>query len=218
MIAPSIMARSGPFLFIDTETTGKALFAAGPDHPDQPRIVQLAAILYDARRKVVAEFNCLIKPDGWIIPQEATDIHGISTAQADSFGLKIGTALGVLCQFIKRAQLLVAHSMGFDSLVIHSELCRLRNADMLAIFMQCERYCTMEASTPILKIPSPYRAGEYKWPKLIEAHQHFLGRGFDGAHDASADTKACAAVYFAMNPEPTVLDPGVAPAILTVEE
>lgn len=198
---------TGPWLFLDTETTGKALFKAPPDHPDQPRIVQLAAILYDTARKPVAEFNTLIKPEGFAIPADATAIHGISTEQADTYGLKIGTALGVLCQLIKRSRLIVAHNMAFDSLLIHSELCRLKNADFLALFMGCERHCTMEAATNVCKIPSPYRAGEYKWPKLIEAHQHFLGRGFDGAHDAGADTKACASVYFAMNPLPAEPSP-----------
>ncbi len=195
------MFNRGPYLFIDTETTGKALHKCPPDHPDQPRIVQLAAILYSQDRRVAAEFNCLIKPEGWTIPAEATDIHGITTAQCEAFGLKIGTALGVLCQFIKRAQLLVAHSMGFDSLVIHSELCRLKNADLLAVFMQIERYCTMEGSTNILKLPGKY--GDYKWPKLAEAYRYFTGTELQGAHDASADTKGCAAVYFAMNPLPT---------------
>jgi DNA polymerase-3 subunit epsilon len=206
IMAPS-SAHAGPWLFLDTETTGKALHKAPPNHPDQPRIVQLAAILYDTDRRVVSEFNTLIKPEGFTIPADAAAIHGISTEQADTYGLKIGTALGVLCQLIKRSRLIVAHNMAFDSLLIHSELCRIKNADFLALFMGVERHCTMEASTNIIKIPSPYRAGEYKWPKLIEAHQHFLGRGFDGAHDASADTKACAAVYFAMNPLPTEPSP-----------
>jgi DNA polymerase-3 subunit epsilon len=196
-------SHAGPWLFIDTETTGKALMREGPEHPGQPRIVQLACLLYSEQRKVVAEFNCLVKPEGYTIPAEATAIHGISTAEAEQFGLKIGTALGVLCQFIKRAKLLVMHNAQFDCRVIHSELVRLKNADLLLVFMDCERHCTMEASTPVLRIPSPYREGEFKWPKLQEAHQHFLGRPFDGAHDASADTKACAAVYFAMNPLPT---------------
>lgn len=208
---------AGPWLFVDTETTGKALHKCPPDHPDQPRIAQLAAILYDQQRRIVAEFNCLIKPDGWTIPAEATEVHGITTTQADAFGLKIGTALGVLCQFVKRAQLLVAHNAAFDTLVIQSELCRLKNPEFLGIFMQIERYCTMEASTNILRIPSPYRAGEHKWPKLAEAYLHFTGRPLEGAHDASADTKGCAAVYFAMNPLPTQPAPATS-EILSVED
>ena len=192
----------GPWVFIDTETTGKALMREGPEHPGQPRIVQLACQLYAPDRKLVAEFSTLVKPDGFTIPADATAIHGISTEDATAYGLKIATALGVLCQFIKRAKLLVAHNAMFDCRVIHSELLRLKNADMLLAFMECERHCTMEASTPALKIPSKYRAGEFKWPKLQEAHQHFLGRQFDDAHDAMADVRACAAVYFAMNPSP----------------
>lgn len=209
---------TGPWLFVDTETTGKALHKAPPDHPDQPRIVQLAAILYDTQRKVVAEFNCLIKPEGWTIPADATAVHGISTEQADTYGLKIGTALGVLCQLAKRAKLLVAHNAAFDCLVIHSELCRLKNADFLFLFMNCERHCTMESSTNVLRIPSPYRAGEFKWPKLAEAYHHFTGHELQGAHGASADTAACAAVYFAMNPLPTSSPDAAQGATLDLED
>jgi hypothetical protein len=98
--------------------------------------------------------------------------------------------------------------------VIHSELCRLKNADFLFIFMNCERHCTMEASTNVLRIPSPYRAGEFKWPKLSEAYQHFTGALMQNAHNASADTAACAAVYFAMNPLPS----STQPEIMSVED
>lgn len=39
-----------------------------------------------------------------------------------------------------------------------------------------------------------------KLPHLQEAHQHFLGKAFDGAHGALADAQACARVYYALNP------------------
>lgn len=37
-----------------------------------------------------------------------------------------------------------------------------------------------------------------KWPKLIDLHTNLLGVGFDGAHEALADVRACAKVFFKM--------------------
>jgi DNA polymerase-3 subunit epsilon len=45
---------------------------------------------------------------------------------------------------------------------------------------------------------TPKVYGDWKNPKLIEAHRYIFGRGFEGAHDASADSAACAAIYFAI--------------------
>jgi DNA polymerase III epsilon subunit-like protein len=60
----------------------------------------------------------------------------------------------------------------------------------------------MKATTSICKLPGKY--GDYKWPKLQESHLHFFGKEFEGAHDAMADVRACAAVYWALNPLPDV--------------
>lgn len=54
----------------------------------------------------------------------------------------------------------------------------------------------MEASTPVCNIPGRY--GKAKWPKLQEAHTYLLGKPFDGAHGAMADTEACRRVFWAL--------------------
>ena len=56
-------------------------------------------------------------------------------------------------------------------------------------------------TTPICKMPPTPKmlaAGfdKFKMPKLIEAHQHLFGEGFDKAHDAMADVMACKRIYF----------------------
>lgn len=40
--------------------------------------------------------------------------------------------------------------------------------------------------------------GRFKWPKLIELHRKLFGTGFDDAHDALADVKACGKCFFEM--------------------
>lgn len=182
-------------LFFDTETTGKANFKAGPEWPDQPRLVQLAAVLFTPAGEELGSFNHIIEPDGWIIPAEASAVHGISNDYAKSFGIPVGKALVSFTELLIQADWLVAHNIDFDDLILASELHRLR-ADIIEQFKAKRRFCTMKASTDICKLPAPWSSRKYKWPKLTEAHEMLFKEGFEGAHDALADVRACARVYF----------------------
>jgi len=52
----------------------------------------------------------------------------------------------------------------------------------------------MAVTTPICKIPGKYN--DYKWPKLAEAYRHLFNEEIKDAHDALADVRACARIYF----------------------
>lgn len=178
-------------LVFDTETTGMIRRDLRPDDPGQPHIVQLGAILLDSGWREVGCLNVVIKPDGWEVPEAASAIHGITTEIAEKCGVTIRSALAVLGHLSRRAELKVAHNFDFDSKVIRGELMRFDKANQ-GEWLE-PSYCTMRATTPILKIPGNY--DDYKWPKLQEVHQFAFGKPFDGAHDAMADVRATAAVY-----------------------
>ena len=69
---------------------------------------------------------------------------------------------------------------------------------------RCKRkvdFCTMLNTVEIVKIPG--RKG-YKWPKLDEAYRILVDPdGFEGAHDALADVKACRKVFYNLKKEDT---------------
>lgn len=184
-------------LFFDTETTGKALMKAPVNHPNQPRIVQLAAVLFDDQGEERGGLSAIIKPDGWTIPEEAAAIHGITTEIATQCGIPLLSALAVFSNFLHVSDTLVAHNIDFDALVIAAELSRqtgngpAKCADKLAI---TARFCTMKSTTQLCQLPGNY--GDFKWPKLTEAHKHLFGTDVEGAHDAMADVRACARIYF----------------------
>lgn len=174
-------------LIFDTETTGKADFNKPATDEAQPRLVQLGAMLLDEELRTVAELNVMIKPVGFTIPDEVAKIHGITQAKADKYGIDELQALQMfksLCGLSKR---LVAHNIRFDGIIIG----RANHLHGLE-YTPPEPYCTMDAATNICKIPG---TRGYTWPSLQEAHQILLGEGFDGAHDAMADVRACARVY-----------------------
>lgn len=178
-------------LFIDTETTGKLIKGMPLDEPQQPRIVQLAAILTDDQAGVLAQINLLVYPDGWTIPDEATQVHGIKTEDCERHGLKISLVLDLLRALSFPASMIVAHNLDFDMSMVAREFLLLDDLD--SPFRGRQRYCTMKAATPVCGIPGPYGL---KWPTLAEAHHHLLGCDFDNAHDAMADVAACMRIFF----------------------
>ena len=62
--------------------------------------------------------------------------------------------------------------------------------------MPAKRYDAMMAAKDYCKLPNQYGYNDYKWPTLSEAHQHFFGCEFDGAHEAMGDVAATAKIYF----------------------
>jgi len=65
------------YLFFDTETTGLPQFYNAPitQVNNWPRLVQLAFIEYYEDGSLVAKHNYIIKPEGFMIPPDATLIH-----------------------------------------------------------------------------------------------------------------------------------------------
>jgi hypothetical protein len=181
------------FISWDTETTGFFNASLPLNHQSQPSIVQLAAVLYDEQKKIKAQLNVLIKPDGWTIPKKVEDIHGISTLDCEKYGVPILSALSMFNQLTKAEPLLLAHNGDYDRFMMNIETARLGKN---SIVDGRRHFCTMKSSTDLVKIPST--RGGYKWPKLIELYRFLFGKEFENAHDALADCSACAECFFEM--------------------
>lgn len=195
------------YLCFDTETSGLPDKSMPPSWEGQPHICQLGAILTDAQGKVKAEMNLLVKPVGWTIPKAASDIHGISQADAENYGLSIKGVLTIFGRLATMAEVLVAHNLPFDLFMLEIE-CERTGVKM---DLPPDYACTMAESSPILQIPptaAMLRSGRtnYKNPNLQEAYRHFFGRNFEGAHDAMADVRACKDVFFRLR-SPGTPDP-----------
>jgi DNA polymerase-3 subunit epsilon len=193
---------NGNFLVFDTETTGFVDFKAPPEAEWQPRLVQLGAILCEPSGAVQAEINLMVRPDGFIVPPAASDIHGITTERASKHGIPLHVALMIFHQLCKRASLLVAFNMVYDESVIVGECWR---SSMPHPFRLGNKFCAMLACKDILKLPGKVR-GDYKWPKLTEAHRHFFNSDFDGAHDAMAEVRATMKIYLELKKQIPAID------------
>lgn len=189
-------------LGFDTETTGLPNFRIPPDHPSQPRLVQLAAKLVEETGpgvfNEIAKISVIIKPEGFVIPVEASNINGTTTEKANTFGVPLLATMAVFSNLVKAADRIIAHNFRFDYGMIKRELNILKKPNRLD---GKDQFCTMTASTDLCQLPPTARmiaagmGGRFKSPKLIEAHEYFLGEGFDKAHDAMADVDAMFRIY-----------------------
>lgn len=190
-------------LFYDTETTGLPLFKEPSEHPDQPHIVQLAACLVNLdTRELLESMDVIIRPDGWIIPDDIAKIHGITTERALDVGVPEATAVG---QFMNMwgGYLRIAHNEQFDARILRIALMRFEGEGAADLWKSGKAECTAKLATPILQIPPTekmVKAGfnKFKTANLREAYRHFMGCDFENAHSAMADVRACMAVYFAI--------------------
>lgn len=175
------------YLFFDTETTGVPRNYKAPitDTDNWPRLVQLGAILADEEGTVLDAINLVVYPDGFSIPKEASDVHGITTERAREIGQPLLDVLAQYCELLQQADVVVGHNISFDIHIVGAELYR-QGMNTLQL-MGKKSVCTMQSSIQYCNIPGKYGP---KWPKLIELHEVLFGCGFDGAHDAMADIRA----------------------------
>ena len=180
------------YLFFDTETTGlpRSWKAPVTDLANWPRMVQLAWLQYDQTGMLIRAGNHIIKPEGFSIPLEASNIHGITTAQAMREGEELSHVLNRFAFLAGECTMLVAHNMKFDEKIVGAELLRKRMTNVLE---EKKKICTMDSTTDWCALPGPYG---YKWPKLEELHYKLFRTGFAGAHNAAADVEVTAKCFW----------------------
>ena len=191
-------------LFFDTETTGLPDWHKPSEAPHQPRIVQLAAILTNQFNVMQGAMNVIIRPSGFEIPEEAHEIHGITTEKALRFGVPIDQALAHFFSLSARADKVIAHGVNFDKRMVRIEQHRAGADEAeLDAWKGKPGLCTQVLASPICKLPPTAKmrqAGrnKFKTPKLGEAYERIVGKPFVEKHDALHDARACRAVYFAI--------------------
>lgn len=189
----------------DTETTGLPLFSEPSEDPRQPHMVELAASLVDLdTHTVLSSMDVIIRPDGWVIPEEVAAIHGITTELALAVGVPEDLALGMFVKMWRRAAVRIAHNESFDARIIRIAQHRFNAPEAeLEAWKTGKAQCTQVLSTPILNLPptEKMRAAKRfhaKSANLGEAFEYFTGQKLDGAHRAGVDVTACIAVHMAI--------------------
>lgn len=160
-------------LIFDTETTGLPKTREGPTYgPNNwPHLVSISWLILDTETNATLKVrNYIIKPQGWEIPEDSTRIHGIDIEMANEAGKDLRE---VIVEFLdEQYDALVAHNLEFDiSVVVNAVLWDLK---LQFPPIRGKRFCTMNISRSICKLPGNY--GKYKSPKLKELYFCAFGK------------------------------------------
>jgi len=176
-------------IIFDTETTGIPVWKEPSGGENQPHIVELAACRVDPEsREVKDKLELIVQPDGWEIPKEVSDIHGITTEMAMENGLPEADVLRFFLEFWDGRKR-IAYNTTFDNRIIRIATKRFSDEAGIAMWKGGEYECAMIGSRRVI-------GG--KTPKLSEAYQHFMGKEIEDAHSAMGDVLATIDVYFEM--------------------
>ena len=177
-------------LIFDTETTGvpDRSFKWDVDYMAYPHIVQMAWIF-----KGKAESH-IIRPDGWEIPDDTVEIHGITTEYALEHGESFSAVVDMFIQDCHDAGLICGHNIHFDTSIIKANILRELGReyydanDVESALFKGKRIDTMR---PTMKwVDARMANGRLKFPNLSELYSRcFPGETFP-AHDALEDCKA----------------------------
>lgn len=184
-------------LVYDTETTGLPLkwISAEEDLNNWGNIVQLGARLFEIDLDKIDEPNyggirdiytidTLVQPvrkgKEISIHPKAQAVHGFSVEDCYEKGNTLETVLFILQGMHMEADVAVCHNRNFDRNVYVSEML---NVGFKAKAKSGQKpFCTMEFTTPILKLEGKY--GNYKFPKLEELYEYLFQKSMHETHEA----------------------------------
>lgn len=190
-------------LFLDSETTGipERSWEWHTDFDKYPHVVQMAW-LHGCKVE-----THIIRPDGWEIPQETVEVHGITTEYALEHGEPFASIVDMFIQDCHDAGLICGHNIHFDTAIIKANILRELGReyydanDVESALYKGKRLETMRST--MKWVDARMANGRLKFPNLSELYSRcFPGESFP-AHDALEDVKAVARCL------PVILDVGL---------
>ncbi len=180
------------FLIFDTETTGlpKNWNAPITDSDNWPRMVQLAWQIHDEKGVFVENKNYVVIPEGYEIPFDTVQIHGITTEKAYEIGIPLTEVLEEFNKDLEKCTHIIGHNVGFDINIVGAEYYRKGINNPLLTKISID---TKDDATDYCKIPG--KGNRFKWPRLEELHEFLFNEKFNEAHNASADVNATARCF-----------------------
>jgi DNA polymerase III epsilon subunit-like protein len=169
-------------LVFDVETTGLPKKDLPLSAREQPRMIQIGAILLSNKWEEINIFSTVIRPDGWVSSAGAKDAHGITERRCDLYGVRQKAALAFFMDLVRSAGEIAAYNLPFDEFVIDVELDRLGAKPPEWKRGGLIRTCVM-------------RMAAEKWNggvsmKLPAAHEKATGIVYHPKHQAISDTRA----------------------------
>jgi DNA polymerase III epsilon subunit-like protein len=197
-------------IVFDTETSGL------PSTTNIPTIVQFSYVKFDMETgRIEKEVDFVIEqPTGFVIPEEAINIHRVTNEMCAEKGVPI---LGVLNQFVEDTEdcfRVIGHNIQFDMDRVASVFNKMTNSKhpedirkfyerklkYMAYQMQPKTFCTMKKSIEFCSIMKTSASGKQykKFPKLVELYETLFACKPTGLHNSLVDVYACLRCYVAL--------------------
>lgn len=198
-------------LFYDLETTGlvKTTKNKKPeeeypnykkkDKYDDARIVSIGWLYmesfdYDYEIKIENISEQIIKPCGFIIPEEAIKIHGISNEEANEKGIELKKSLVVIGEIIKECDYIIGYNVYYDINILLSELHREKSNEIINKILKLKEekkiICIGQIASKEARPPKWRKYREYQIPKQIDVYKKCYNQIFSNAHNARSDVLA----------------------------
>ena len=162
---------------------------------DQCRMISIAWLIYEINNPTpIISRYFIIKPTHFVVSPESTRIHKITHVNAVNNGHDIKDVLNILQDDIQDVNCRVAHNFLFDEYITSCEIYRSQFHNLLTKWKSIPSFCTMAHGMTHYDF-GRNRGGFAKPPRLQELYLKITGREFENAHNALADTKACAECY-----------------------
>lgn len=177
------------YIFLDTETTGiiEDRNASCKDFWKFPRMVQIAYIIYNKDWQLIDQNEHIFKPDGYLIPAQASFIHKITTKRALVEGIELLPFLNDFKVKIDQCEYIIGHNIRFDYKVLGAEYWRSGIDNPL---YGKKWICTMQKTTKF--------CGLGKFPSLSELYFKLFNCYPDNMHNAKSDIEAIRDCFFAL--------------------
>jgi hypothetical protein len=175
------------YLIFDCSSISKPLSYKAPfsEVSAWPRLIHLSWILIGKDYKPIEDFDCIVKPDGFVVDDTVLKHARIDAEDIERKGAEISDILDKFNASVEKATYVFAHNLNFNENTLAAEY--LRNVKNIEMFKK-ERFCLMHEGTYFCKMPA--RGGGYKWPTLNELHATCFQQGYTPSNNARADVIA----------------------------
>lgn len=182
-----ILDTNNNLLVVDFETTGLPIDPEGSisDLNNWPFIVSATLLLYDKNGVLLDEYNTLLK-QSLKIPERATQIHKITTEEANEKGVDFKIFHEKLLFYSKNSTILCAHNIDFDYKILQVEL---RRNKLKNCFSKHKKICT-------LKFGKKHTRYRYNLMRLTNELYPNIQINNITLHNSNYDARLTAACFF----------------------
>jgi DNA polymerase-3 subunit epsilon len=192
-------------MVVDIESTGLPKYHLRADDPSQPRLASLAVILLDQDLLVENEKVFFIKPDGWSMSPEATEVNGITDTHLYQDGIPVMDVLGPYSDNLDAGRIVIGFNSRMDLKIMRGEL---RRAGLDDRFEKTYSLDMMRISAPVVGLKR--KNGAFKWPTLREAYECLVGIGSNVCyHNALSDARCTLEIFRHLKETGVPMEPNV---------